>query len=166
MHRFGSGVPGRDEAESAAKAGQDGHFGKGAQVVAQGAAGSKAVPGSSSRAQRAGAPFKPRKRIAPEDRARQFMPFAALKGYYDLVQSRERVEEPFHVLTEEEALALSRTVARLKKGAVVRVVHYEEGAYVATCGVLSQIDTVFRNLTVVKRRIEFDAVRSIEELDS
>ena len=166
MHRFGSGVPGHGGVESAATAGQGECFEKGAQTKAKSAFGSKVASGPPSKAQRAGVPFKPRKRIAPEDRARQFMPFAALKGYYDLVQSRERVEEPFHVLTEEEALALSQAVARLKKGVMVRVVHYEEGAYVATCGVLSQIDTVFRNLTVIKRRIEFDAVRSIEVLDS
>lgn len=165
MRRFGGGVPGHDEAGPTAKAGQGEGFGKDAQAAAKDAAGPRASP-APSMAQGAGRCPKPRKRIAPEDRARQFMPFAALKGYYDLVQSRERVEEPFHVLTEEEALALSRTVAALKKGAVVRVVHYEEGAYVSTCGVLSRIDTVFRNLTVIKRRIEFDAVRSIEELGS
>ena len=27
------------------------------------------------------------------DRAQQFMPFAALKGYYDLIRERERVAE-------------------------------------------------------------------------
>ena len=26
------------------------------------------------------------RRIAPEERARQFMPFAALRGYYDLIR--------------------------------------------------------------------------------
>lgn len=166
MRSFENDASGHDEAKSAAKASQGEGFGKDAQAAAQDAAGPKASLGAPSRAQRAGRRPKPRKRIAPEDRARQFMPFAALKGYYDLVQSRERVEEPFHVLTEEESLALSQTVARLKKGAVVRVVHYEEGAYVTTCGALSQVDTVFRSLTVVKRRIEFDAVRSIEELGS
>lgn len=36
------------------------------------------------------------------DRARQFKPFAALKGYYDLLAERERVPEPRRVLTEEE----------------------------------------------------------------
>lgn len=41
------------------------------------------------------------------DRARQFKPFAALKGYYDLLAERERVPEPCRVLTEEERRELS-----------------------------------------------------------
>ena len=45
------------------------------------------------------------------NRAAQFMPFAALRGYYDLLRTKERVPEPRHELTEEEARELS-AVAR------------------------------------------------------
>ena len=44
------------------------------------------------------------------DRARQFMPFAALKGYYELVRQQG------HQLTDEEALELSARLAALRKG--------------------------------------------------
>ena len=40
------------------------------------------------------------------DRAAQFMPFAALTGYYDLVRERERVSEPRREPSEEEAAAM------------------------------------------------------------
>ncbi len=42
------------------------------------------------------------RRIAPEDRARQFMPFAALRGYYDLVREAEYVP-PHHRRTQPQA---------------------------------------------------------------
>lgn len=31
------------------------------------------------------------------------MPFAALKGYYELIRERDRVPEPLRELSEEEA---------------------------------------------------------------
>ena len=49
------------------------------------------------------------------DRAQQFMPFAALKGYYDLIRERERVAEPKRELTDEQALeARTVTVVRTR----------------------------------------------------
>ena len=39
------------------------------------------------------------------DRARQFMPFAALRGYYDLVHAKEVVPEPRRPLADDEARA-------------------------------------------------------------
>jgi len=94
-------------------------------------------------------------------RAQQFMPFAALRGYYDLVRQRERVVEPRHDLTEEEARELDAAVAGLHKGDMVEVVHYDEDAYVTTRGVVTGIDVALRALTVVKRRVCFDDMRSL-----
>ena len=106
----------------------------------------------------------PRPRIDPADRARQFMPFAALRGYYDLVHSRERSVEPRHELTEEEAALLSEQVARLRKGDMVRVVRYDADAYVPVTGVVTQVETTLRELTVVKTKSPFEDIRSIELL--
>lgn len=101
---------------------------------------------------------------AHADRARQFMPFAALKGYHEMAQEQEAVREPRHDMTEERALALSKEVAGLRKGDVVRVVHYEGSAYCTAVGAVAEVDEAFRSLTVVKRRIAFDDVLSIERL--
>ena len=49
-----------------------------------------------------GAGFKPSS--AGADRARQFMPFMALKGYFELCREQERCPAPRRELTEEEAL--------------------------------------------------------------
>ncbi len=105
-----------------------------------------------------------RAKIDPEDRARQFMPFAALRGYYDLVRMQERRVEPRHELTEEEARELSTRVVCLRKGDMVRVVYYNVDAYEELTGVLTGVDTTFRTLTVVRRKIAFDDIRSIEQV--
>jgi len=97
------------------------------------------------------------------DRAQQFMPFASLKGYYDMVRARERVAEPRHELTEDEAEALSRRIANLRRGAMATVTHYDGDAYVKTTGMMTAIDTTFRTLTVVRTTIAFDDILDIEE---
>ena len=95
------------------------------------------------------------------DRARQFMPFAALKGYYDLLHTREFVAEPRHEVTEEEALELSAKMAQVRPRTLVTVTHYADGGYRETCGFVSAIDTAGRTLTVVKKPIRFDDIRDI-----
>ena len=95
------------------------------------------------------------------DRARQFMPFAALKGYYDLLRTREHVPEPRHELTEEEAQTLSEKMAQVHPRTMVTVTHYKDGGYTTTCGLVSSIDIVGRTLTVVKQVIAFDDIRDV-----
>ena len=55
------------------------------------------------------------------NRAAQFMPFAALTGYYELVRKQEITVEPKRELTEEKALALSKKLEGLKRGDLIRV---------------------------------------------
>lgn len=98
---------------------------------------------------------------AHADRARQFMPFAALTGYYDLVEARTRTREPFHELTEDEAAALDRRMARVSRGTMVDITYYDRDAYVRRRGMVSRIEEVERALWVVKERIPFDMIRDI-----
>lgn len=98
------------------------------------------------------------------DRARQFMPFAALKGYHELAREQERVRQPRQDTTDERAGELSRALARIGKGSLVRIVHYEDGAYQETQGMVSECSEALRTVTVVRRRIAFDDILDIEDL--
>ena len=98
------------------------------------------------------------------DRAAQFMPFAALAGYYDLVREQERVTEARREPSEEEAERISRELASVQKGALARVTHYEHNAYVTTEGIVTGVDLVARELWVVRTRISFDDVWRVEQL--
>ena len=95
-------------------------------------------------------------------RAAQFMPFAALTGYYDLVREQERIVEPRHELTEEEAMALSRAIVQTRKGDLVRVTYYDRDGYVARTGIVSDIETAYRRLRLGSLDIAFDDMRDIE----
>lgn len=99
------------------------------------------------------------------DRAAQFMPFAALTGYYDLVRDRERLREPRRDPSEEEAARISDELSRTRRGQLVRVTHYQRDAYVTTTGVVTGMDVVARELVVVRTRIPFDDVWGVERLE-
>lgn len=99
------------------------------------------------------------------DRAAQFMPFAALRGYYELVHAQERVVEPRHELTEEEARELSETIYRVRRGQIVRAVHYDRDAYVTTTGCVARIDLIYRTISIVKTTIKLDDLRSLTILE-
>lgn len=96
------------------------------------------------------------------DRAKQFMPFAALRGYYDLVRQQEHVAQPRHELTEEEAEGLSRTFAQVRRRQTVSVTHYDGDSYVTTCGPVSNMDMGMRTLTVLSVHISLDDILSID----
>lgn len=105
---------------------------------------------------------KVRRMIDPADRARQFMPFAALRGYEERIREKEYVPEPKKPLTEEDALRLSERMGALRKGDIVEVRYYENGAYRNLKGAVSDIDAVHRRLRIVKSTIEFDDIADIE----
>lgn len=92
------------------------------------------------------------------------MPFAALRGYYDLIRERERVPEPRRGRTDEEDAELSALMASVKKGDMLRVTYYDRDAYVTLDGLVASVDTVYRRLTVIKTAIPFDDIYSIEPL--
>ncbi|OUO35905.1 hypothetical protein [Olsenella sp. An290] len=98
------------------------------------------------------------------DRAAQFMPFAALTGYYDLVRAQERVVEPRRDPSEEDAARISSELARIRPRELVRVTHYADGAYVTREGLVTSVDLAARELTVVRTRISFDDVWRVERV--
>ena len=97
-----------------------------------------------------------------ENRACQFAPFAALKGYERLIAEREKVTVPKKELTEEMATELSQKMNSVKKGMMVKVVHYKNNEYIQTEGIVTKFDITMRKLSVVKLEIDFDDIADIE----
>ena len=96
------------------------------------------------------------------DRAGQFMPFAALRGFYDLIRERERIVVPKHEIAEDKAAELSEKMKLVERGMMVKVLYYSDGEYVSVEGIVSKIELDFRKLTVVKTEINLDDIWDIE----
>ena len=101
-------------------------------------------------------------REAHAQRARQFMPFAALTGYYDLIRACERITEPKSVLAPDEAQRISSILEGLVVGDIVRVEYYQRDAYQTVEGTVSRIDATYHTLTIVKTIIPMRDIRNIE----
>ena len=96
------------------------------------------------------------------DRAMQFAPFAALKGYYETVRMQERITEPRRDVSEEDAETISYTLNNLRIGVTVKVRYYDIDSYTTITGVVAEINFPYRRLKVIKAAIPFDDIYSIE----
>ena len=57
-----------------------------------------------------------RMKMSPADRAKQFMPFAALKGYEETLRAKEKVVVPKTELSEEMLEDLDRKLHQIQNG--------------------------------------------------
>ena len=99
--------------------------------------------------------------IKKADRARQFMPFAALTGYYEVIKQREKIIEPRKEISEDEAEMLSDKLNKIQKGMLITITYYKEDCYETLTGLVSNIDPIYRTITIVKTKIAIDDVCDI-----
>ena len=102
-----------------------------------------------------------RAKMAREERAKQFMPFAALKGYPEALRRKAKVVVPKLELSEDYALELDRKLRQVRKMDIVTVVYFYKGEYLKVTGVVSRVDVTARILKVVQTKIPFDDILDI-----
>ena len=100
------------------------------------------------------------------NRARQFMPFASLRGYFALVHDRDRIAAPRRELQEEDLRALNEALNAVRKHMMVRVRYYDADAYRTMQGLVTRIEPIEQTITIVKTTIPFSDLESLEILDS
>ncbi len=81
-------------------------------------------------------------------RAKQFMPFAALKGFQELLEETAQYKESRKELSEEQLEVLDRQCKDLVIGNLVSVVYHNGRAYDTVQGRLQRVDAVYRTMTV------------------
>ena len=103
-----------------------------------------------------------RANMSREDRAKQFMPFAALKGYPEALRKKEKIVVPRAEVSEEYAEVLDRKLRRVKKNDMITVIYFSNGEYLKKTGMVSRIDETARVLKIVNTKIGFDDIYDIE----
>jgi len=91
-----------------------------------------------------------------ENRAKQFMPFDALKGFREALAEKERLPVEKRELSEEQKAELSSRLRLLHKGDPVTTEYFQNGEYVKETGVVSKIDEAGRVLILEGHKIPFD----------
>ena len=103
----------------------------------------------------------PQTKMSIEDRAKQFMPFAALRGYEEALRAKERIVVDRKELSEEQKEELDKVIHVIKKQDIVTVVYFESDEYLKVTGMVSKIDMDGRYIKVVNTKVEFDNIYSI-----
>lgn len=102
-----------------------------------------------------------------EQRAKQFMPFDAMKGLQKALRDREekhtRVEK--REISEEEMEANSAALNRLVRGSKVRIIYYRHFHEAERSGTVCDINCTYRFLTLDEEKIFFDDIYSICIID-
>ena len=104
---------------------------------------------------------KPKHKMPIEDRAKQFMPFAALKGLPDALAAREKIIVSRIELSEEMAEELDRRMHELAKGRIATIVYFLKDEYIKITGMVARIDETSRLLQIVNTKIPFDDILEI-----
>ena len=99
--------------------------------------------------------------MSREDRAKQFMPFAALKGYPDALRRKEKIVVERQELSDEYKEELDYQLRKIQKNDMVTVVYYCKGEYLKVTGMVSRIDETARVLKIVNTRISFEDLYEI-----
>ena len=102
-----------------------------------------------------------RPKMSREDRAKQFMPFAALKGYPEALRKKEKIVVPKAEVSEEYAEALDRKLRQVKKNDIITVVYFCNDEYLKKTGMVSRVDDTARVLKIVNTKISFDDIYDI-----
>lgn len=102
-----------------------------------------------------------RPKMTREDRAKQFMPFAALKGYPEALAKKEKIVVPKAEVSEEYAQMLDQKLRRVSRNDIITVVYFSDGEYLKKIGMVSRIDETARVLKVVNTKILFDDIYDI-----
>ena len=105
---------------------------------------------------------RPKAKMSVEQRAKQFMPFAALKGLPEALALKEKITVPKVELSEEMAAELDRKMHLLEKGKIATVIYFVKNEYLKKTGMVAKIDTHARLLQIVNVKIPFDDILDIE----
>lgn len=109
---------------------------------------------------------KPRTKMPISERAKQFMPFAALRGLPEALAEREKLPVPRIELSEEMAEELDRTLRALRPGDAVSVVYFCGGEYLRAAGIVTRIDAERRAVRVEDGWIEMRDILGVVPVDS
>ena len=95
------------------------------------------------------------------DRARQFLPFDALKGYKEAIKEKQIKIVNKKDLSEDDAKMLDYKLNQVQVGMMIKVIYYLENNYVSLEGMVSKIDKENNVLMIVKNKINIKDIISI-----
>ena len=96
-------------------------------------------------------------------RAKQFMPFDALRGLKEAIADKEKITNPKTELAEDMVREINSILVDLRKGQNVTVVYYNdyEEEYHQLTGAVEKVDAYWKLLQIGNIAIDFDEISEI-----
>ena len=104
-------------------------------------------------------------RMSRLQRAKQFMPFAALKGFEVLLAAVARPKEHRVELSEDQIDELNKVLQTIHGGEWVRIVYYNKQRYTELIGVVDMISEQLQILSVQGTVIPFRYIKELNLYD-
>ncbi|SNV75073.1 YolD-like family protein [Veillonella rodentium] len=102
-----------------------------------------------------------KQRMSRLQRAKQFMPFAALKGFEALLDAASRPKEARVELSEDQLEELNRTIQSLAEGDFVRVLYYTGHRYTESVGIVEAVERSSHRVSVEGAIISFKDIKEL-----
>lgn len=101
--------------------------------------------------------------MPPSRRAKQFVPFDALKGLKEAIAAKEKRPQPRKELTDYMIEAINDTLRELEKGQQVTVIYYGslEQEYLQITGAVVKVDPYRKLLQINNVMIDFSEIVEI-----
>lgn len=96
------------------------------------------------------------------DRAKQFAPFDALKGFREALRERERITADKIELSDETKEELDFKLHQIKPGMLITVIYFNNGEYEKVTGMVSKLSETSRTLSIVNKKMSFDDIYDIQ----
>lgn len=97
-----------------------------------------------------------------QNRARQFLPFDALKGFQEALRIVEQEVEEKKLLSDDFKEVLNKKISNLKIGDNVLIKYYYDIEYIETTGLIRKIDVISHYIYLNHTRILFDDIIEVE----
>lgn len=104
---------------------------------------------------------KTHKKMSPAERAKQFMPFSALKGLEEALKAKEKVIISRKELSEEAAADLNTKLRKIKIGTYTEITFYRNFNYTVKKGIVTDIDFPRRCLKIEDTYVSFGDITEI-----
>lgn len=105
---------------------------------------------------------KPKSPMPISERAKQFLPFAAVKGLNEALEKKEKVAVSRVEMSEELAMELNEKMNRVQKGAIVIITYYCNNDFFRLTGRVVQIDTAIRTIQIDDTIINMEEITGLE----
>ncbi len=106
--------------------------------------------------------YKTRAKMPSAHRAKQFMPFSAVKGLQEALSEKERPYQTKNEIAEDAADSLNLALMELMPGMRADIAYYTGGEYRTQTGDILSIDGIRQRLLLGDTEIFFDDIISIE----